>query len=121
MAAAFRRRKARRTVGEGAELHQFRLPEVHETQDENEKSSSDQDLDEAENRNKPVERRGSPDPVCDHAGDGDGLEDRQDQVDDVGVVELVAVGQPAAADEMRIDARGGEREADSAISRSFSG
>ena len=84
------------------------MPREHEEQNENKKASADQDLDETQDGHEPVEKRFSPKPVGNHADDRDWLEDGQHQVNDVGIVELVTVRQPAAGDKMPIDRRSGD-------------
>jgi hypothetical protein len=83
-------------------LHHFRMPREHEEQNENKKTSADEDQDGTKDGDEPVEKRFSPKPVGNHADDRDWLEDSQHQVNDVGIVELVMIGQPAARDEMSI-------------------
>jgi hypothetical protein len=84
------------------------MPRQHEEQNENKKPSAYENLDESENGHEPVEKRFSPSPVANHACDCDWLKDGQHQINDVRVVELVVIRQPAAGDEMPIDGRGGD-------------
>ena len=47
----------------------------------------------------------SPNPISNDADDRDRLEDGQDEIDDIGIVELVTIRQPPAPDEMPVDPR----------------
>ena len=89
-------------------LHHFRMPREHEEQNENKKAGADEDLDEGQNGHEPVEKRFSPNPVRDHADDCDRFEDGQSEINDVGIVELVMICQPATGQKISIDGDGGD-------------
>jgi hypothetical protein len=82
------------------------MPRKHEEQNENKKTCADEYLDESQNGPEPVEKRFSPNPVGDHANDRDRFEDGQREVNDIGIVGLVMVRQPAAGNKIPIDGRG---------------
>jgi hypothetical protein len=78
------------------------MPRKYEEQNENEKAGADEDLDQRQNGNEPVEKRFSPNPVGDHANDRNWFEDGQHEIYDVGIVQLIVIGQPAAGNEIPI-------------------
>ena len=85
------------------------MPGEHEEENESYKAGANQDLEETQDGDKPVEKRFSQKPIGNHADDSDRLKDGQDQVNDVGIVELVMVRQPAASDQISIDRRGSDQ------------
>ena len=84
-------------------LYHFRFPREHEKKNEDQETSADEDLDESQNKHEPIEKRFSPEPVGNHTSDRDWFEDGQQQVNDVGIVELVMIRQPPAFSEIPID------------------
>src|SRR6478672_4845718 len=96
-------RRSRRRGTVATALHHFRMPGEHEEEDESRKPETDQDLNDHKEENRPVEKRCPPNPVDDDTEDRDWLEDRQHQIDDVWVVEVIMIRQPAAGDEVPID------------------
>jgi hypothetical protein len=72
-------------------LHHLRMPGQRKEQDESKKTSTDEDLDEAKNGNKPKEKPGSQQPKGNHTDNRDRLEDGQRQIHDIRIVELVMV------------------------------
>ena len=79
------------------------MPGEREEKKEKEKPGYDQDLNQAEDQHQPAQGSCSLNPERDHAHDGDRLEDRQGEIDDVRIVELIMVRQPPAFDEMPIN------------------
>jgi hypothetical protein len=111
-----RRLDRRGRAGHG--LHHFRLPSDEEEEKEKQKAGADEELDEEENEHYPVKKRLTRHPIGNDAEDRDRLEDRQEQVHDVRIVELVSVRQPAAGDEVAVD-RGRGNEVTDRIKNGF--
>ena len=85
------------------------MPGEHEEENESEKAGANQDLEETQDGDEPVEKRFSQKPIGNHADDSDRLKDGQDQVNDVGIVKMVMVRQPAAGNQISIDRRGSDQ------------
>lgn len=85
------------------------MPAQEEEQHEGKEADTDDELDKKENKEKPIEKECSPNPIGNNGDDCERLEDRQNQVDDIGIVELVVVREPAAADQMAIDRCGSDQ------------
>src|SRR3954447_16076462 len=71
--------------------HHLRLPGEEEEQDESEKSHADHRLNQEENEEQAIKKARPPDPIRNHADHGHRLEDRERQVNDIRIVEMVMV------------------------------
>src|ERR1700731_2210688 len=80
-------------------LHHLRMPGEGKEQKEKKKTETDQDLNHEKNRHEPAKKWRPPNPVGDYAEDRDRLEDRQCEIDDVRIVQVILVRQPAAGDQ----------------------
>jgi hypothetical protein len=85
--------------------HHLRFPKEEEEPDEREESGADHDLDDKENEEKAIKERRPPYPVGNDSQDCDWLHDGEDKVNNVGIVPLVVVRQPAPGDEKAINPR----------------
>jgi len=79
------------------------MPGQGEEKKEKEKPDDGQNLNHAQDQHQPAQRRCSPNPERDHACNCDRFEDRQREIDNVRILELVMLRQPPAFDEVPVN------------------
>lgn len=85
--------------------HHLGFPDEEEETNKREKSGANHELDDGENEKKPIKKRRPPNPVGNYHQDRGRLHDRENKVDNVGIVPLIVIRQPAAGDEEAINPR----------------
>ena len=85
--------------------HHSWLPGEDEESDEHDESGIDQQLDNKGNKQEPIKKRRSPNPVANHTQHHEWFDDRKKEIDRIRIVQVVMMGKPPAANQEAINPR----------------